>query len=223
MKKFLVVDDHPLFRDALRSVVRAELPDAEIHEATEIDAALDMIAGQRRGYDLVLFDLMLPGTTGFGGLVQLVARFPTQPVLIVSALDDPKLVEEALSLGASGFVSKAASKKELGKAIIDVLDGRSYRPSNARLASTPRSEDTDLISRLSELTPQQMRVLHLIRQGKLNKQIAYELGVSETTVKAHVSEVLHKMNVSSRTQVVIETQRLDFDAFREEGSHQDKW
>ncbi len=216
MKRFLVVDDHPLFREALYGVVHTMWPEAEINEATELEAAFEMIAGLRRGYDLVLLDLMLPGVTGFDGVLQLLNRFPNQRMLIVSALEERRLVEEALSLGVAGFVSKSAGKAELTKAIQQTLDGETYRPPGARPAAGTHNGNSDLIARLSELTPQQMRVLHLIRQGKLNKQIAHELGVSETTVKAHVSEVLHKMNVNSRTQAVIETSHLDFSAFRTE-------
>ena len=218
MRKFLVVDDHPLFRDALHGVVHALFPDAEIHEATEIEAALEMVVEAGDAYDLVLLDLMLPGITGFDGVLQLRKKRPGQRVLVVSALEEPRLVAEALSLGVSGFVSKSAGKSELTKAIEQALNGEIYRPPSVRLAASLPTENADLIARLSELTPQQMRVLQLIRQGKLNKQIAYELGVSETTVKAHVSEVLHKLNVSSRTQVVIETARLDFEAFKSQSA-----
>ena len=217
MPKFLIIDDHPLFREALQLAVRSVQPKAEIHEATAIDAAVEMIAGLRRGYDLVLLDLSMPGTTGFDGLLLLRTRFPRQPILVVSALDDPRVIREALGYGISGFVSKSAKKAELGRAIAAALAGLVHVPDGfERGAPVSGGLDTaELVSRLSSLTPQQMRVLQMLRQGKLNKQIAHELDVGETTVKAHVSEILRKLNVFSRTQAVIEASRIDFDQFME--------
>jgi DNA-binding NarL/FixJ family response regulator len=212
MQKFLIIDDHPMFREAMQIAVRTVYPKAEIHEATDIEGALDMIAGLRRGYDLALLDLTMPGTTGFDGLLLIRTRFPRLPILIVSGLDDPRVIREALSYGISGFVSKSAKKAELANAITTVISGAVYLPdwferSASRVAS---AENADLIARLGSLTPQQMRVLQMLRLGKLNKQIAHELDVGETTVKAHVSEILRKLNVFSRTQAVIEASKIDF-------------
>ncbi len=213
MQHFLVIDDHPLFREAIQIAIRSVAPKAEIHEATTIEAAADMIAERRRGYDLALLDLSLPGTSGFEGLLFLRTRFPRLPILVVSAHDEPQIVREAMSHGVSGFVSKASKKAEIALAIGRVLAGGVYLP--AELAKAQPQEigfaDADLIGRLSSLTPQQMRVLQMLRQGLLNKQIAHELAVGETTVKAHVSEILRKLGVFSRTQAVIEASKIDFD------------
>jgi DNA-binding NarL/FixJ family response regulator len=213
MQHFLVIDDHPLFREAIQIAIRSVAPKAEIHEATTIEAAVDMIAGRRRGYDLALLDLSLPGTSGFDGLLLLRSRFPRQPILIVSAHDDPRIVREALSHGVAGFVSKAAKKSEIAQAIGRVLTGDVHAPADVVKGAPAEAgfADADLMGRLSSLTPQQMRVLQMLRQGLLNKQIAHELAVGETTVKAHVSEILRKLGVFSRTQAVIEASKIDFD------------
>ena len=212
MQKFLIIDDHPLFREAMQIAVRSVYPKAEIHEATSIDAAVDMISGLRRGYDLALLDLSMPGTSGFDGLLLMRSQFPRLPILVVSGLDDPRVIREAMSYGISGFVSKSAKKAELARAVTTVLSGAVHLPDwYERSATGGGMENAELINRLASLTPQQMRVLQMLRQGKLNKQIAHELDVGETTVKAHVSEILRKLNVFSRTQAVIEASKINFD------------
>lgn len=215
MHHFLIIDDHPLFREAIQIAVRVVSPKAEIHEATTIEDAAEMIGGRRRGYDLALLDLSLPGTSGFEGLLLLRTRFPRLPILVVSAHDDPRIVREAMSHGVSGFVSKAAKKGEIARAITLVLAGGVYLPDwfEKATAAPVAFADGELMSRLASLTPQQMRVLQMLRQGLLNKQIAHELEVGETTVKAHVSEILRKLGVFSRTQAVIEAAKIDFDHF----------
>lgn len=213
MRKFLIIDDHPLFREALQLAILSAYPKAEIHEATTVDAAIEMISGRRRGYDLVLLDLSMPGTTGLDGLLMIRSQFPRLPILVVSGLDDPRVIREALSYGISGFASKSAKKAELALAVQTVIDGSIYLPQwyERGAVSTSGLGNSVLIAQLSTLTPQQMRVLQMLRQGKLNKQIAHELNVGETTVKAHVTEILRKLNVCSRTQAVIEASKINFD------------
>jgi DNA-binding NarL/FixJ family response regulator len=213
MTKILIVDDHPMFREALRGAVKFALADAEVFEAGSIDAAREAIRS-KSGIEIVLLDLSLPGTSGFDGLILLRSSFPRIPIMIVSGLDDPRIVQEAIRLGAAGFVPKSVDKSTLAKALSEVLSGSVFVPDDlAQSLSGPCAAPgtKDIATRLAELTPAQMRVLQLIRHGRLNKQIAHELGVSETTVKAHVSEILRKLNVVSRTQAVIETAQLDFD------------
>lgn len=211
---FLVVDDHPLFLEALRLAICAAYPEAHITEATSIASARTAIEGAGR-FDLVLLDLSMPGTRGFDGLLELRTQFPKQPVVIVSALEDPRIIHEAMTLGAAGFIAKSVRKPELTAAIQDVMAGSVTLPAGYE---PPKAEPTsaraapDLAKRLASLTPQQLRVLSMLRQGLLNKQIAYELDVGETTVKAHVSEILRKLSVASRTQAVIEVSKIDFDA-----------
>ncbi len=214
MTKILIVDDHPMFREALRSAIKLALSDAEVFEAGSIDAACEAIRAES-GIEIVLLDLSMPGTSSFDGLMLLRSSFPRIPIMVVSGLDDPKIVQGAIRLGAAGFVPKSVDKTMLAQALSEVLSGAVFVPADLaqRLAaSSAQSQTADIAERLAELTPAQLRVLQLIRHGRLNKQIAYELGVSETTVKAHVSEVLRKLNVVSRTQAVIETAQLDFEA-----------
>jgi DNA-binding NarL/FixJ family response regulator len=212
MTRILIVDDHPLFREALESAVRLERPNCEIFEATSIDDAMNALA-REKSFDLGLFDLFLPGTTGLSGLVRVRAAYPHLPIMVVSAHEDPRVVRDLLALGAAGFVSKATSKSELAHAISEVLNGSIYLPERFRDLEQPQPSEIqreDMLRRLQDLTPQQLRVLDMIRAGLQNKQIAYELGVAETTVKAHVSEILRKLNVYSRTKAAIEVGKMDF-------------
>ncbi|MCJ2138004.1 response regulator transcription factor [Methylobacterium sp. J-026] len=208
----LIVDDHPLFRDALAATIRLAHPDAMLDEADGIEAACAVLA-TNRSIDLTLLDLSMRGTSGFDGLISIRARFPRVPILIVSGHEDPRIMREALQHGAAGFVPKAMDKATLTRAIGAVLSGSLFLPPGLTEAAAPesRSKKAPLPERLARLTPQQVRVLMMIRQGKLNKQIAHELQVGDSTVKAHVSEILRKLEVISRTQIVIDTASLDFD------------
>jgi DNA-binding NarL/FixJ family response regulator len=210
MLRFLIIDDHPLFREALQSALQLAYPDAETVEARLIEDALAILeTGQ--SFDLALLDLSMPGVQGFEGLLTVRTRYPRLPVVVVSGHEDPRIVSETLSYGAAGFIPKSARKDDLAKAIREVMEGEVYVPSDfaGEQADADRDDRAELVRRLATLTPQQMRVLGMLRQGLLNKQIAFELQVGETTVKAHVSEILRKLHVYSRTQAVIEVSRLD--------------
>jgi len=213
MLQVLIVDDHPLFREALRGAVTAVLDGAEVQEADSI-AAASAVLERQRNLDLVLLDLSMPGVTGFEGLIALRSRFPRVPLVVVSGMEDRRIVEEALRLGAAGFVPKSIDRMLLAEALQTVLSGSVYLPAGTA-PLPPRGVAAgrdDLATRIADLTPQQLRVLQMIRNGLLNKQIAHELKIGETTVKAHVSEILRKLKVISRTQAVIETAKLDFQA-----------
>lgn len=208
----LIVDDHPLFVEALKLVLQNAFRDARLSEAASIDAARTML-GTEGPFDLVLLDLSMPGTRGLDGLLELRTRYPRLPIVVVSALEDPRIIHEVMTCGAAGFISKSTRGLELGNAIREVLSGSVVLPKGYRPPTeTSAPGMSDLTARLATLTPQQVRVLQMLRQGLLNKQIAYDLGVGETTVKAHVSEILRKLKVSSRTQAVIEASKIDFDA-----------
>jgi DNA-binding NarL/FixJ family response regulator len=205
--RLVIADDHPLFRDALRQAVAGVVASARIDEAgsfQELTALLD----QDSDVDLVLLDLTMPGISGFSGLIYLRAQFPAIPVVIVSASDDGGTIRQSLDFGASGFIPKRFGVDTLRDAIMKVLGGDVWVPADTDLSSATDPELARLRDRLVTLTPQQVRVLMMLSEGLLNKQIAYELGVSEATIKAHVSAILQKLGVESRTQAVIAAAKI---------------
>lgn len=216
----LIADDHPLFRDAIKSAligyVNGGPANTTMLEAGDFGEAMDALAGDD-DVDLLLLDLSMPGASGLSALVAVRAAHPAVPVVIVSATDDPSTVRRALDLGASGFISKSAATETIRQSVQDVLNGEIVVP-DIDLGSEHDPEVEDLIQRIRTLTPQQARVLGMLAEGLLNKQIAYELGVSEATIKAHVSAVLQKLNVDSRTQAVIRLSKIGTDMLRVEAS-----
>jgi DNA-binding NarL/FixJ family response regulator len=206
----VVADDHPLFRGALRQALDGLGENSRILEAGDFDGVKNLVAANH-DVDLVLLDLAMPGASGLSGLIALRGLDAIVPIIVVSAQDDPVTVRRALELGASGFVSKSASIEEIRQAVRTVLDGGIAAPAGLELGEESDAEISDLIARLRTLTPQQTRVLGMLAEGLLNKQIAYELNVSEATIKAHVSAVLQKLGVDSRTQAVIRLSRIASD------------
>ncbi|KAB2958050.1 MAG: response regulator transcription factor [Rhizobiaceae bacterium] len=208
--RFVIADDHPLFRGALKQALAALGENTEIVEAGSFETTKAAVTGME-DIDLVLLDLSMPGASGLSGLVSLRGLSPDIPLIVVSAHDDPETIRRALELGASGFISKSASMEEIRASVQIVLDGGIAAPSGVDLGVERDPEVSDLIRRLQTLTPQQTRVLSMLAEGLLNKQIAYELGVSEATIKAHVSAVLQKLGVDSRTQAVIMLAKIGTD------------
>jgi DNA-binding NarL/FixJ family response regulator len=205
--RLIVADDHPLFRDALRQAVASVVTSARIDEAgsfEELTAQLE----QDSDIDLILLDLTMPGISGFSGLIYLRAQYPAIPVVIVSASDDNGTIRRSLDFGASGFIPKRFGVETLRDAIVKVMAGDVWVPPDTDLNAAVDPEMTRLRDRLVTLTPQQVRVLMMLSEGLLNKQIAYELGVSEATIKAHVSAILQKLGVESRTQAVIAASKI---------------
>jgi DNA-binding NarL/FixJ family response regulator len=203
----VVADDHPLFRGALRQAIGSLIPDARVLEATGLDD-LQATLCRERDVDLILLDLTMPGVQGFSGLIFLRAQHPETPVVIVSANEDPVVIRRAVEFGASGFIPKSLDTQRIGEAIQAVLAGDAWTPPDVDLSAGEDRETADVVRRLATLTPQQVRVLMMLSEGLLNKQIAYELSVSEATVKAHVSAILQKLAVDSRTQAVIAATRI---------------
>jgi DNA-binding NarL/FixJ family response regulator len=201
-QRIVIVDDHPLFRGALNQALSTSIDGAQILEAGSLDE-LGEVLGAEEEVDLVLLDLAMPGVQGLSGLLFLRAQHPEIPVVIVSASEDPGTVRRALEFGASGYVPKSLPVEEIRTAIRQVLSGHVWSPSGISLDAAVDPEATELAKRLATLTPQQVRVLMMLGEGLLNKQIAYKLGVSEATIKAHVSAILQKLGVDSRTQAVI--------------------
>lgn len=200
--RFIIVDDHPLFRGALAQALGASFTQAQILEAGSLDELTDRLA-EAGEVDLILLDLTMPGVHGVSGLLYLRAQHPAIPVVIVSATDDPGTIRHCLDCGASGFIPKSQPVEKIREAIRRVIDGEVWLPPDVDIAAAPANENVELITRLATLTPQQVRVLMMLGEGLLNKQIAFKLGVSEATIKAHVSAILQKLGVDSRTQAVI--------------------
>ena len=204
----LIADDHPLVRGALREAVNGLFDRAEIAEAGTFEEVTDVL--ERGGdIDLILLDLRMPGVRGFSGLMYLRAQYPSLPIVVVSANDDPAVIRRCMEFGASGFIPKTLGVDALRQAVGQVLQGEVWTPPDVDLQRDADAESAAVIGRLSTLTPQQVRVLMMLSGGLLNKQIAYELGVSEATVKAHVSAILQKLGVESRTQAVIAAGKIE--------------
>ena len=211
MPRLLIVDDHPLYRLALAHTVRELVPDAGVDEAESLDDARVHLAA-RPSTDLVLLDLHLPGSHGLMGLASLRGEFPAVAVVMISAHDDPAVIRRALAFGAAGFIPKRASPAELKAGLRAVLACEDYVPEPLRDAVARASEtpaDGELAARLASLSPQQFRVLGLVAQGRLNKQIADALGIQERTVKAHMTAIFERLGVRNRTQAGVLLRSLE--------------
>lgn len=202
MATLLIADDHPLFREALRGAVSRVLPGATLREADSVEKLYALVESEPDA-DLLLLDLNMPGAQGFSALVHLRAQHPELPVVVVSAREEPAVMRRALDHGAMGFIPKSADSATLGQALAQVLDGERWAPPAALAAPAAEPEEHDAAKRVAELTPQQFRVLQMLGVGLLNKQIAYDLGVSEATIKAHMTAILRKLGASNRTQAVL--------------------
>ena len=206
--RLLIADDHPLFRGALREAVVGLVDRADIAEAGTFEE-MSKLLDESSEVDLILLDLSMPGVRGFSGLMYLRAQYPSVPVVVVSANDDPAVIRRCMEFGASGFIPKTLGVEEMRGAIARVLEGGVWTPPDVDLKAGTDAETADLMGRLATLTPQQVRVLMMLSEGLLNKQIAYNLTVSEATVKAHVSAILQKLGVESRTQAVIAAAKIE--------------
>jgi DNA-binding NarL/FixJ family response regulator len=206
--RIVIADDHPLVRGALRGAVEGAVPGAEIAECGDLEQ-LGAQLGKSGGADLVLLDLSMPGVRGFSGLMYLRAQHPDTPVVVVSGNEDRSVMRRCIDFGASGYIPKTTDIEAMRAAIRAVLEGQTWTPPDVDLAAPADKETADLVRRLASLTPQQVRVLMMLSEGLLNKQIAYELTVSEATVKAHVSAILQKLGVDSRTQAVIVASKIE--------------
>ena len=206
--RLVIADHHPLFRGALREAISGLLEKVDIAEAGTFNEVAELL---ERGseVDLVLLDLTMPGVRGFSGLMYLRAQYPGVPVIVVSANDDPAAIRRCMEFGASGFIPKTLGIEGMRAAISRILGGGVWTPPDVDLSAGSDAETAVLMTRMATLTPQQVRVLMMLSEGMLNKQIAYQLGVSEATVKAHVSAILQKLGVESRTQAVIAAAKIE--------------
>jgi DNA-binding NarL/FixJ family response regulator len=204
----VIADDHPLFRGALREAVTGLFERMDIAEAGTFNEVAELLE-RSSDVDLVLLDLTMPGVRGFSGLMYLRAQYPGVPVIVVSANDDPAAIRRCMQFGASGFIPKTLGVEAMRVAISRILGGGVWTPPDVDLSAGSDTETAALMARMATLTPQQVRVLMMLSEGLLNKQIAYQLGVSEATVKAHVSAILQKLGVESRTQAVIAAAKIE--------------
>lgn len=205
----IIADDHPMVRSAVRSAVQHGNPDAELVDCSNLDEVLAALSAREERVDLVLLDLNMPGSQGLLGLFVLSANHPTVPVAIISAVEDTATIRRALACGVSGYIPKSLPMEAIAAAVDTILQGGVFVPPGGAEAGPPRDEERDLAHRIASLSPQQMRVLAMVAEGKLNKQISFALGVAEQTVKQHVSLIFRKLGVSSRTQAVILLNRLN--------------
>ncbi|EQM79436.1 response regulator transcription factor [Stutzerimonas stutzeri] len=218
MYKILIADDHPLFREAIQNVIRDGFPGSEILETADLDSAL-AITLENDDLDLVLLDLNMPGMHGLNGLINLRNEAPTIPVVIVSAEQDKQIVLQAITYGACGFITKSSPRAQMTDAIEQILNGNVYLPSDiirSQKASTRRAQHNEQSippELLQALTRKQLLVLERMTKGESNKQIAYNLDIAETTVKAHVSAILRKLNVHNRVQAILSAGDIDFTSY----------
>ncbi len=219
MYKILIADDHPLFREAIINVIESSFPGCQTLETEDLDSALE-IAQNEDELDLILLDLNMPGMNGLNGLITLRNDMPTVPVVIVSAEEDKQIVLQAITYGAVGFITKSSPRDQMTDALQQILAGNVYLPSDIIRASqpdnrrSPRKDDNQIPPELlSSLTRRQLLVLERMSKGESNKQIAYNLNIAETTVKAHVSAILRKLGVHNRIQAVLSAGNIDFNEY----------
>jgi DNA-binding NarL/FixJ family response regulator len=204
--RFLIIDDHPLFLEALQSVIATQWPAAKTDVAETVAAAKALLAAKT--YDLVLMDLHLPDTKGFEGLSDIRRGFAKTKLAVISAMADPSIVHKVSQIGAQGFIHKSQKRPDILAGIEALLAGGTCFPEKTELQSKAQRDTDRVLEQLNELTPQQYKVLTQVCEAKLNKQIAFDLGVTETTIKAHITSIFKKLGVHSRTQAVLLMQKL---------------
>lgn len=203
MYHFHVADDHPLFRNALNEVIKQHYPDAVVVQSMDLDGTMRELE-KNAETDLLLLDLHMPGSRDLFGLITVRDKFSGIPVAIISADEDVSTISRAMGHGASGYIPKSCSPQLIHQAIASILDGNRWVPEEYRNSLMPvTAEEKDLAQKIATLTPQQYRVLCFLREGWLNKQIGYELGVTEATIKAHITAIFRKLGTTNRTQAVI--------------------
>jgi DNA-binding NarL/FixJ family response regulator len=210
MPTALVVDDHPLFCDAVVLTLQTIATFESIHVAGTLDKALETL-GSVSDISWIILDLNLPDVNGLDGLLRLRSAAPKAAILVASSMADNKMISRTLRAGANGFIPKHSQSQVFRRAYECVTQGGVFLPEGyiePLDESTETTEDT--LTRLASLTNQQTRILSLICEGKLNKQIAFDLSIAETTVKAHVTAIMRKLGVQSRTQAVLVAQEINF-------------
>ncbi|MEL7166287.1 MAG: response regulator transcription factor [Pseudomonadota bacterium] len=198
----MIVDDHPMFCDALELTLRSICEFSAVEMANSLQEGLAIAARRPTQPGLVVLDLHMPDVSGFDGLVRMLKAVEPAPVIVVSSMSDNAVVTSVLKAGASGFVPKHAPRSTFRRAIEAIENGRTFVPDNF-VAAESVDRQGDAVRSVASLTPQQARILELICDGMLNKQIAFELSIAEATVKAHVTAIMRKLGVQNRTQAVL--------------------
>jgi DNA-binding NarL/FixJ family response regulator len=218
MNKILIADDHPLFRDAIKSIIVESFPGYELLETSNLDEAIGLV-DDNPDIDLILLDLNMPGMDGLTGIVKMRNHAPEIPLGIISAEEDKSIVLQAAGYGAVGFIPKSTTRDTITHAIQQILAGQVYLPADIirsnpdeKVATTNKQFEIDMKS-ISYLTRKQLQVFEQMAKGNSNKQIAYDMNIAETTVKAHVSAILHKLKVKNRIQAVLCASNIDFDQY----------
>ncbi|MCP1728426.1 DNA-binding NarL/FixJ family response regulator [Natronospira proteinivora] len=208
MSKILIADDHPLFREALQGALSGRLDSVSLLESDSLESTLQVLNSDDE-IDLLLLDLRMPGSGDLYGLIRIREDFPLLPVVIISGSEEPAIIARCMGFGALGFIPKSLSSADIAQAVEHALSGDSWVPESVRGQLQGLSEeDHDLARRVAELTPQQHRVMLLMHEGLLNKQIAYQLDITEATVKAHITAIFRKLGINNRTQAVLLAEKL---------------
>ncbi|MEO2267037.1 response regulator transcription factor [Pseudoalteromonas pernae] len=212
MSQFLIADDHPLFREALKGALTKQFQPLEVLESDTFDSTLAVLESHE-DLDILLLDLHMPGNGDLYGLIRIREDYPELPIAVVSGSEDLQVVSKVMGYGAMGFIPKSSSAQEIADAINEILEGDSWLPENIKdKVEAISGEDKELAAQVSSLTPQQYRVLSYLHEGLLNKQIAYELNISEATVKAHITAIFRKLGVYNRTQAVLIASKLQLES-----------
>jgi DNA-binding NarL/FixJ family response regulator len=211
MYKFLIADDHPLFRDALKGALSSCFTDVTFLESDTLDTTIDVLRKNRQ-VSIIILDLNMPGCDNFYGLLRVKEVFPHIPIVVLSASDSAQTVSQVMAFGAYGFIPKTTATPMIKEALLAILRGEKWLPDGMAAAILEVDDDTkDIAVKLKELTPKQFQVLKLVKDGLMNKQIASKLHVTEATVKAHIGVIFKKLEVKTRTQIVLAVDKLQFD------------
>lgn len=211
VKKVVIADDHPLFRAALKQAIRKISTNAKIMEVSSLGETSDILAAEDN-INLLLLDIHMSDSDGFAGLIMYKQAYPLTPIVIVSASEEPEIIRNAIEFGASGFIPKSANLSVIREAINTVFEGQSWWPEIdglSQLGSTGNLSFSESSKLFSTLTPTQSKVFMAIAEGLLNKQIAFKMDISESTIKTHITAIFKKLNISSRTQAVIFAKDLE--------------